>query len=266
MNPRTRPYRLSLYLAITLLISQLAVAQPVTVKRFNVAEVPMSGTVVVPQAPARIAQPVDFSVRAVDEKTKADVPAKYEIQAVLAKKSFTGASISGKPFNIVLTRTDTLVVKTTAKGYYSTEEVLLVACDTCGSYEHLAVMERLDSVFTNLKVNQAIRLDNVYFDQSSYVLRPESNEQLDKLLKTLNGNPGLQIEIAGHTDNVGDRRLNQSLSENRAKIITNYLSVRGISQSRLQPRGYGDTRPTAPNDSEMDKKKNRRVEFVVLKL
>lgn len=270
MNTRLLPVVACLLISFLLIAHQHIFAQSVTVKRFNVAEVPTSGTTVA-QQPAvkpssRPAQNVDFSVRAVDEKTKADIPAHYEIQAVLAKKSFRGNSGPGKAFDIVLTRTDTLVVKTEVKGYYKTEEILLVACDTCGSYEHLAVMERQDSVFTNLKLNQAIRLDNVYFDQSSYMLRPESNEQLDKLLKTLTGNPGLQIEIAGHTDNVGDRRLNKSLSENRARIITNYLANRGVAQTRLQPRGYGDSRPSAPNDSENNKKKNRRVEFVVLKL
>ena len=266
MNPRIRPHLLSLCVTIVLVTNQLTIAQTVTVKRFNVAQVPTFDTVVAPKTAVQAAQPVDFSVRAIDEKTKADIPANYEIQAVLANKSFKGSSASGKPFTIVLTRTDTLVVKTDAKGYHKTEEVLLIACDTCGSYEHLAVMERTDTVFTDLKVNQAIRLDNVYFDQSSYMLRPESNEQLDKLLKTLTGNPGLQIEIAGHTDNMGDRRLNQSLSENRAKIITNYLAIRGIPQNRLQTRGYGDSRPSAPNNSETNKKKNRRVEFVVLTL
>ncbi len=266
MYTRLLPYVSCLSIIILFFTGQKAVAQGVTIKRFNVAQVPTAGSTVAPATVARPDQPVDFSVRAVDEKTKADIPAQYEIQAVLAKKSFKGSSKPGQPFNFVLTRTDTLVVKTDAKGYYKTEEVLLVSCDTCGSYEHLAVMERADSVFTNLKVNQAIRLDNVYFDQSSYVLRPESNEQLDKLLKTLTGNPGLQIEIAGHTDNVGDRRLNQSLSENRARVITNYLANRGIATTRLQPRGYGHTKPSAPNDSENNKKKNRRVEFVVLKL
>ena len=276
MNPRILPYLFCFFLTILLFCQPQSFAQGVSVKRFNVAQVPTSGTTVasqpvisptvVGQTGRQTVQAVDFSVRAVDEKTKADVPAAYEIQAVLAKKSFKGSSKAGQPFNIVLTRTDTLVVKTDAKGYYKTEEVLLVSCDTCGSYEHLAVMEREDSVFTNLKLNQAIRLDNVYFDQSSYILRPESNEQLNKLLKTLDTNPSLHIEIAGHTDNVGDRRLNQSLSENRAKVITNYLANRGVTTNRLQPRGYGDSRPSAPNDSENNKKKNRRVEFVVLKL
>ncbi len=246
--------------------SHLAHAQGVSVKRFNVSQSPVSGTATPNSVSAAAPLPVDFSVRAVDEKTKADVPANYEIQAVLAKKSFVGSSKAGQSFNIVLTRTDTLIVKTEAKGYYKTEEVLLISCDTCGSYEHLAVMERVDSVFTNLKVNQAIRLDNVYFDQSSYVLRPESNEQLEKLYKTLTSNPGLHVEIAGHTDNVGDRRLNKSLSENRARVITNYLTNRGVTQTRLKPQGYGDARPVSPNDTEDNKKKNRRVEFVVLKL
>lgn len=272
MNPRILPYLVYSILFALLFSQQQSFAQGVSVKRFNVPQVPTSGTTVAPQliisqkSVGPTGQPVDFSVRAIDEKTKADIPAAYKIEAVLAKKSFEGSSKAGQPFKIVLTRTDTLVVQTDAKGYYKTEEILLVSCDTCGSYEHLAVMEREDSVFTNLKLNQAIRLDNVYFDQSSYVLRPESNEQLDKLLKTLHSNPGLQIEIAGHTDNVGDRRLNQSLSENRAKVITNYLANRGITTNRLQPHGYGDTRPSAPNDSENNKKKNRRVEFVVLKL
>ncbi|GAB3938990.1 OmpA family protein [Larkinella terrae] len=156
------------------------------------------------------------------------------------------------------------------------EEVLLVPCDTCANYEHLAWMEKAvgakppaekpDSVFRNLKVNDKIRLDNVYFDQSSYVLRKESYPQLDKLLNTLNRYPKLVIEIAGHTDNVGDRRLNQSLSENRARVIANYLLQRGIVENRLQFQGYGDTRPAAPNDNEANKKLNRRVEFTVLKL
>lgn len=73
-------------------------------------------------------------------------------------------------------------------------------------------MAAADSVFRNLAVNQAFRIDDVYFDQSSYVLRPEPHPQLDKLAKTLTTTPKLVIEIAGHTDNVGDRWLNQALS------------------------------------------------------
>ncbi len=214
-----------------------------------------------------------FTIRAVDEKTAAELPAQFSIQAQLAHRKFQGSSRIGKPFDFVLTRTDTLNVVTNAPGYDESEIVMVVSCDTCADYEYVVQLEQAekppvvaDSVFRNLAVNQAFRLDNVYFDQSSYVLRPESFPQLDKLVKTLATTPKLAIEIAGHTDNVGDRRLNQLLSENRAKIITSYLVRSGIPESRLRHTGYGDSRPAAPNDSEDNKRKNRRVEFVVLAL
>ncbi|MFD1143213.1 OmpA family protein [Larkinella insperata] len=214
----------------------------------------------------------DFILKALDERTRAEIPATYRIKVVLSKREFDGQSLPGQTFQFSLGKTDTLIIKTTAKGYYPMEEVLLVPCDTCANYEHLALMEKVekekttetDSIFRNLKVNDKIRLDNVYFDQSSYILRKESYPQLDKLLNTLNRYSKLVIEIAGHTDNVGDRRLNQLLSENRARVITNYLIQRGVAAQRLQYQGYGDTRPAAPNDNEANKKKNRRVEFTVL--
>lgn len=221
-----------------------------------------------------------FAIKAVDDKTSAELPAQFTIQALLAKKKFTGKSQPGKSFDFVLTRTDTLNVVANAPGYRKAEELMVVSCDTCPDYEYVVRLNKeqsqlavpapaaatADSVFRNLAVNQAFRLDNVYFDQSSYVLRPESYPQLDKLAKTLTTTPKLVIEIAGHTDNVGDRRLNQALSENRAKIIRNYLINNGITENRLRPNGYGDKHPAAPNDSEDNKRKNRRVEFVVLAL
>lgn len=205
-----------------------------------------------------------MTIQAKDEKTGAELPARYDVEAVLAKKKYNGQSGPTKPFAITLERTDTLIVTTTAKGYGTIEEVMLVTCDTCADYEYVALLPKEDSVFTDLKVDQAVQLDKVYFDQSSYVLRPESYPQLDKLVKTLNTSPRLKIEIAGHTDNVGDRRLNQALSENRAKVIANYLVSKCIAEDRLRHNGYGDARPAAANDSEDNKRKNRRVEFVVL--
>ncbi|MFC5408107.1 OmpA family protein [Larkinella bovis] len=230
------------------------------------------------QSPARLVtrHTTDFVLKAVDEQTRAEVPAVFQVKAVLSKKHFQGRSGGGRAFAFTLGQSDTVVIHTTAIGYYAMEEVLFVPCDTCAQYEHIALLEKArvekelpekpDSIFRDLKVNDKIRLDNVYFDQSSYILRKESYPQLDRLLNTLRSYPRLVIEIAGHTDNVGDRRLNQSLSENRARVITNYLVQRGIAENRLQFQGYGDTRPAAPNDNEANKKKNRRVEFTVLKL
>ncbi|WP_332368051.1 OmpA family protein [Spirosoma telluris] len=203
-----------------------------------------------------------FTISAVDDKTSTEVAAQFTIQARQANLKFVGKSqLEGKPFAFVLTRTDTLAVIASAPGYYEAEELMVVSCDTCTDYGYVIRLEKedpkADSIFRNLQVNQAFRLDNVYFDQSSYVLRPESYPQLNKLIKTLTSTPTLVIEIAGHTDNVGDRRLNQALSENRAKIITNYLVRSGISEKRLHHNGYGDTKPAAPT---IQKKINERTD------
>jgi outer membrane protein OmpA-like peptidoglycan-associated protein len=113
-------------------------------------------------------------------------------------------------------------------------------------------------------VGEAVRLSRVYFDQSSYILTPESYPQLNRLVEALKKNPRLRIEIGGHTDNVGDARLNQYLSENRAKVIANYLENQGIDERQLLWKGYGQTRPIAPNDTEDNRAKNRRVEVTVM--
>ncbi|WP_234735819.1 OmpA family protein [Tellurirhabdus bombi] len=115
-----------------------------------------------------------------------------------------------------------------------------------------------------LERGSAITLDNVYFDQSSYLLRSDSYTQLDQLVSQLKSRPTLRIEIAGHTDNVGDNRLNQALSQNRARVIRNYLVNRGVDEKRVQYRGYGSSQPVAPSDTEENKKKNRRVVVQVL--
>lgn len=216
-----------------------------------------------------------FSIRAVDDRTSAELPTQFTINAHLAKKRFVGKSQHNRGFEFILTRTDTLTVIASAPGYYVAEELMVVHCDTCADYQYVVRLEKeapksaqveADTVFRNLVINQSFQLDNVYFDQSSYVLRPESYPQLNKLAKTLAATPGLVIKIAGHTDNEGDRRLNQTLSENRAKIIRTYLIRSGIDERRLQHNGYGDKHPAAPNDSEENKRKNRRVEFVVVAL
>ncbi len=112
-------------------------------------------------------------------------------------------------------------------------------------------------------VGESVRLSSVYFDQSSYILTPESYPQLDRLVEALKKNPKLRIEIGGHTDNVGDARLNQYLSENRAKVIATYLVNQGVAERQLHWKGYGHTRPLAPNDTESNKAKNRRVEVTI---
>lgn len=118
-------------------------------------------------------------------------------------------------------------------------------------------------VFEQLTAGERVVLKHVFFEQSDYRLLPASYAELDKLVRTMQQQPTLRIEIAGHTDNQGDPRLNLALSENRAKVVANYLIRRGISEDRLDHKGYGGTRALTDNATESARAQNRRVEFIV---
>jgi outer membrane protein OmpA-like peptidoglycan-associated protein len=83
------------------------------------------------------------------------------------------------------------------------------------------------------------------------------------LFSILEENSTIKIEVGGHTDSDGDDVHNQKLSENRAKSVVDYLLNKGISKERLSHKGYGETKPVAPNDTPQNKAKNRRTEVKV---
>jgi outer membrane protein OmpA-like peptidoglycan-associated protein len=118
--------------------------------------------------------------------------------------------------------------------------------------------------FGDITKGKKITLENIYFDQSSPVLREESFTQLDELVTVLKDNPDLKIEVRGHTDNVGDLFENVKLSKERCESVINYLTKKGITQTRMVPVGRGPVEPVATNNTEEGRKQNRRVEFVVL--
>ncbi|MDR3706551.1 MAG: OmpA family protein [Paludibacteraceae bacterium] len=116
-----------------------------------------------------------------------------------------------------------------------------------------------------IEVGQTIRLNNIFFDFGKSTLRQESNEELDNVVNILNNNPKMEIEIAGHTDNVGSDAANMKLSDDRANAVRTYLISKGISASRVTAKGYGKTKPIATNDTDEGRQINRRVEFTIMK-
>ncbi|WP_192821059.1 OmpA family protein [Rufibacter sp. LB8] len=107
-------------------------------------------------------------------------------------------------------------------------------------------------------------LSNLFFDTGRATLRPESCTELNKLLQFLKANATAKVEIAGHTDNVGQPAANQKLSEARAKAVVAYLVSKGAPSAMFQAKGYGQTQPAAPNSSEENRQLNRRIELRVL--
>lgn len=109
-----------------------------------------------------------------------------------------------------------------------------------------------------------IRLNYINFETGSATLTEDSKYELDNLVGVLGQYPNMTIELAGHTDNVGDPKSNQSLSQSRAQSVYTYLTSKGIDGSRLRAAGYGQDRPVDTNDTEEGRAKNRRTEFQIL--
>ena len=101
------------------------------------------------------------------------------------------------------------------------------------------------------------------FDYDSDVLRDAARRNLATLAASLEKYPNTDLMIVGHTDATGPDAYNMTLSERRAAAAANYLASQGVTRTRLRSTGRGETEPLAPNDSEADRQKNRRVEVAI---
>ncbi|GAA4314864.1 OmpA family protein [Compostibacter hankyongensis] len=138
-------------------------------------------------------------------------------------------------------------------------------------------LRRTDTLFSPdlclkaYEINKPIVIPNVYYDFDKATLRPESKVVLDTLYEVLMENPKMQVELSAHTDSKGSDKYNMGLSQRRAQSCVDYLISKGIDAGRLTAKGYGESRPIAPNtnpdgsDNPEGRQKNRRTEFVVLK-
>ena len=107
--------------------------------------------------------------------------------------------------------------------------------------------------------------EQVLFDFNKADVRPDATPTLDKVAQVVGFYAGAQVEIQGHTDDVGTDQFNQGLSERRANAVRDHLvSVTGIAAETLVVKAFGESRPVAPNDSELNRQRNRRVEVVIL--
>ena len=146
--------------------------------------------------------------------------------------------------------------------------------------------------FTLNSVSKPVKMNNIFYEFGSAKLTPESTDGLNDLVKLLNDNPNITIEIGAHTDFVGSEEANIKLSQERAMSVVNYLTEHGIESARITAKGYGETTPVVPDKAlvakyrflkvnvplteefinklnseqqEIAKQINRRTEFKVLK-
>ena len=104
-------------------------------------------------------------------------------------------------------------------------------------------------------------MSNIYFETGKADLQEKSRSELNKLIEQLKIQSTLRIEIAGHTDDVGDAKQNQILSQKRAQSVVDYLIGAGVARDRIKAVGFGEAKPIEPNDSEENRQLTRRIEW-----
>jgi outer membrane protein OmpA-like peptidoglycan-associated protein len=114
--------------------------------------------------------------------------------------------------------------------------------------------------------NAKITLNNIFFDFDKSVLKEESFPELNRLAELMKEKATMQVEIAGHTDEVGTEEYNMGLSERRAKAVANYMEGRGITKERIAVVFFGESKPIDNSHTKAGHAKNRRVEFKIVKM
>ena len=124
-------------------------------------------------------------------------------------------------------------------------------------------IKETDMEVRKIEVGVPYTINDILYATNSAELNNHSKFILRQFSRFLKENPGIKVSIQGHTDDVGDDTKNMELSDQRAKGVKDYLVSLGISASRLKSKGYGETKPRVPNDSESNRAKNRRTDFVI---
>lgn len=148
-----------------------------------------------------------------------------------------------------------------AQGYYSVTQNLDVS-----NLSEYTEIEEINLFLAPVKLEQVVRLNNIFFQTAKSTLKPESFPELSRFVEFLKVNKKIEIEIAGHTDNVDSEQSNLILSKNRAQAVADYLITHGIKAKRLTVKGFGGTKPIAFNTTDEGRQQNRRIEFKVISL
>jgi outer membrane protein OmpA-like peptidoglycan-associated protein len=139
------------------------------------------------------------------------------------------------------------------------------AAETDKAAMRAKLSEQLNSILQTRDTARGliVSMSDVLFDTGKYSLKAGAREKLAKVAGILLSYPGLNIEVGGYTDNVGGDSMNQTLSENRAGSVRDYLVQQGVASSAVSSKGYGNSLPVASNDSSAGRQQNRRVELLV---
>jgi OmpA-OmpF porin, OOP family len=196
-------------------------------------------------------------------KTKEPLSASL-IYETLPDGNEAGNGISSRQdgsFKIVLPYDKNYSIRASADHFFAISENLNLDSLVKAGYKEI----HKNLYLAPIEIGQVVRLNNVFFDFDKWDLRPESYLELNRVVKLLQENKTIEIEMSAHTDSYGSDDYNYKLSDNRARSVMEYIISQGISASRIISQGYGETKHVAANDTDDNRQLNRRVEFKILK-
>jgi len=206
-------------------------------------------------------QPIKFILEVVDAETKQPVEAKARMRGrdntVIGSASLGTGSFE---FAIMATVPKEYTVSVELEGYIF--ENLKVSLGRA-TEEPQTITRKV--LLRRVAVGEVSALRHVFFDFAKATLQEDSFDELNMMLTMMKQNQSMQVEIGGHTDDVGSDTFNKKLSQQRADAVRAYLTSNGVSSRRIKSVGYGEERPLVSNDDETGGREiNRRVEFKVL--
>lgn len=205
--------------------------------------------------------PIKFIVEIVDAETKSPIEAKARMRG--KDNSAIGSTSLGTgvfEFGIVSTVPKEYTVSIEMDGYIFENVKVLLGRAT---EEQQTINRRV--MLRKIAVGEVSALRHVFFDFGKATLQEESSAELNMMVTMMKQNQSMQVEIGGHTDDVGSDSFNKKLSQQRADAVKGYLTSNGINGKRIKSIGYGEERPLVSNDDEAGGREiNRRVEFKVI--
>lgn len=209
--------------------------------------------------PARALPVAYLEGKVIDKETRENLQAQLEFKNLKdSAKVVRGSTNRSGDFYVVLPAQSNYGLSVAKPGYLFYSRNFALESQSRESALRLVVE------LIPLKSGQSVVLENIFFDTDSYLLDERSDNELAEIVLFLEMNPGLKVSIEGHTDNQGSVEHNKILSENRAKAVFEALQALGISEDRMDYKGFGSSRPIADNSKEKGRAQNRRTEMKVL--
>ncbi|WP_296620178.1 OmpA family protein [Marivirga sp.] len=205
--------------------------------------------------------PVKLLVRVLDASNNQSIESVVKLKGQADNINVPSESLDNGIYTFVIMRDEPtdFMISAEKRGYIFANKKISIPAST-GEEQII----KLTLSLSKPEVGTSKTLRNIFFEFGEATFTSESYEELNKMVRFLEGNPQVNVEIAGHTDDIGTAAFNKKLSQLRANKVVEYLTGKGIDRRRLNAVGYGEERPIVSNDDEvMGREINRRVEFIV---